>query len=164
MLQINTFVCSIGYSDIGDQWIECEYCHAYMWYQERINKYKHSAIPKYQLCCGRGKIQLPLLDEPPAVLQHLLFDNDSLESKNFQQHIRVYNMMFAFTSPGLKLDYAINRGKGPPTIRIQGQSCHRIGSLLPMPGRSPTFAQLYIYDTENEIQNRIQGFRYVYIY
>ncbi|KAF1866312.1 hypothetical protein Lal_00024317 [Lupinus albus] len=42
-----------------------------------------------------------------------------------------------------------------PSFRIQGQTCHLIGSLLSMLGIAPKFAQLYIYDTENEIQNRL---------
>ncbi|KAG4946474.1 hypothetical protein JHK87_042481 [Glycine soja] len=70
-----------------------------------------------------------------------------------------YNMMFAFTSPRAKLDRSINNGAGPPTIRIQGQSCHRIGNLLSLPGHAPKFAQLYIYDTKNEIHNWIQSIR-----
>ncbi|KAI5430375.1 hypothetical protein KIW84_034817 [Lathyrus oleraceus] len=32
-------------------------------------------------------------------------------------------------------------------------------SMLPMPGQNPRFAQLYVYDTENEIENRMHGFR-----
>jgi len=69
-------------------------------------------------------------------------------------------MMFAFTSPGAKIDNKYNNGGGPPNLRIQGQSCHRIGSLLPPIGQQPKFAQLYIYDTENEIHNIIQSLRY----
>jgi len=68
--------------------------------------------------------------------------------------------MFAFTSPGAKIDNKYNNGGGPPNLRIQGQSCHRIGSLLPPIGQQPKFAQLYIYDTENEIHNIIQSLRY----
>ncbi|CAK8573636.1 unnamed protein product [Lathyrus sativus] len=68
-------------------------------------------------------------------------------------------MMFAFTSPGAKLDNRFNNGFGPPTIRIQGQACHRIGNLLPPEGHPPKFAQLYIYDTENEVTNRMDGLR-----
>ena len=45
--------------------------------------------------------------------------------------------MFAFNSAGIKLDKSINDSRGPPTIRIQGQPCHKIGSLLPMPGKEP---------------------------
>ncbi|OIT35849.1 putative udp-n-acetylglucosamine--peptide n-acetylglucosaminyltransferase sec [Nicotiana attenuata] len=33
----------------------------------------------------------------------------------------------------------------------------KIGSLLPPEGSSPKFAQLYIYDTENEVKNRIHA-------
>ncbi|KAF1895934.1 hypothetical protein Lal_00033939 [Lupinus albus] len=68
-------------------------------------------------------------------------------------------MMFAFTSLGAKIDKSINNGGGPPTIRIQGQPCHRIGSMLPMPRQFPKFSQLYIYDTKHEIENRMNGIR-----
>jgi DNA-directed RNA polymerase subunit RPC12/RpoP len=148
---------------VGDPLIECEYCGAKMWYQERMGKTRHSVNPKYQLCCGNGKVQLPLLKSPPPFLQHLLFDRDSSVSKKFQQNIRAYNMMFAFTSSGAKLDKKFNNSRGPPTIRMHGQSCHKIGSLLPMPGQSPKFAQLYIYDTKNEIQNRLHWLRYAHM-
>jgi len=68
-------------------------------------------------------------------------------------------MMFAFTSLGAKLDNSFNNGKGPPNLRIQGQSCHKIGSLLRLPGQLPKFAQLYINDTKNEIHNRMKFLR-----
>uniref|UniRef100_A0A0R0F7N8 Helitron helicase-like domain-containing protein n=1 Tax=Glycine max TaxID=3847 RepID=A0A0R0F7N8_SOYBN len=71
--------------------------------------------------------------------------------------MRTYNMMFVFTSAGIKFDKSINHSRGLPTIRIQGQPCHRIGSMLPMPGKEPKFAQVYIFDTENEVQNRINA-------
>lgn len=111
--------------------IECRYCKTMMWYQERMDKHRHAANPKYYLCCGNGKVELPMLKHPPKVLSHLLFNRNAKDSKNFQSQIRTYNMMFAFTSPKAKLDNRFNNGRGPPTIRIQGQSCHRIGSLLP---------------------------------
>ena len=38
---------------------------------------------------------------------------------------------------------------------VYGQVYHFIGSLLPIKGQAPKFAQLYIYDTENEIENRL---------
>ncbi|CAJ2632102.1 unnamed protein product [Trifolium pratense] len=59
----------------------------------------------------------------------------------------------------MKLDDKKRIGRGPPTLRIQGQVCHRIGSMLPVEGQPPKFAQLYIYDTENEIKNRMHIFR-----
>ncbi|KAL5124303.1 Replication protein A DNA-binding subunit B [Glycine soja] len=120
-----------------------------------INSSNVDINPRFSLCCGDDKVELPLLQNPPQYLQQLLFHDDTIDSKNYQHNLRAYNMMFAFTSAGIKQDKTINNSRGPPTIRIQGQPCHRIGSLLPMPGKKPKFAQLYIFDTENEVQNRI---------
>ena len=139
--------------------MQCRHCNANMWYNERISKHKNSSSPRFNLCCGDGKVELPLLQNPLNHLQQLLFDHNVADSKNYQQHIRTYNMMFAFTATGIKLDKSINDSRGPPTIRIQGQPCHRIGNLLPMPGKKPKFAQLYIFDTDNEVQNRINVIR-----
>ncbi|KAI5418194.1 hypothetical protein KIW84_042722 [Lathyrus oleraceus] len=102
-------ITSGGYYDIGDPVIECQYCGANMWYSERKNKCRHASNSKFSMCCGSGKVQLPLLKPAPKVLQHLLFDNESCESKNFQQQIRMYNVMFAFTSPGAKVDNRFNK-------------------------------------------------------
>ncbi|XP_058726301.1 uncharacterized protein LOC131597634 [Vicia villosa] len=145
--------------DIGDPVFECPKCGANMWYLERKTKCRQTLSPKFTMCCGDGKVQIPLLREPPPVLQKLLFDQTNPESKLFQQQIRLFNMMFAFTSPGAKMDNRFNNGRGPPNYRIQGQSCHRIGSMLPLPGQNPRFAQLYIYDTEHEIQHRVNEFK-----
>jgi hypothetical protein len=149
-----TFVC---YSDIGDPLFECQSCQAQMWYHERRQKARHSANPRFQLCCSNGKVQLPLLKDPPMCLQQLLFDSSSTQSQNYQQNIRMYNAMFSFTSPGMKFDKKVMGGRGPPTLRLQGQPCHRMGSMLPQPGEAPRFAQLYIYDTDNEVANRIHS-------
>lgn len=67
--------------------------------------------------------------------------------------------MFAFTSIGGKVVSSVNDGGGPPQFILSGQNYHRIGSLLPPEGKTPKFAQLYIYDTHNELQNRMQHFR-----
>lgn len=60
------------------------------------------------------------LPQPPPLLQHLMFDHSATESKKIQDNIRLYNSMFAFSSPGFKVDKGIKAGIGPPTIRIQG--------------------------------------------
>ncbi|XP_019158563.1 PREDICTED: uncharacterized protein LOC109155333 [Ipomoea nil] len=54
-----------------------------------------------------------------------------------------------------KIDRTVNNGSAPPTFRLHGQNFHLMGSLLPQSGERPKFAQLYIYDTQNEITNRI---------
>jgi len=42
----------------------------------------------------------------------------------------MYNLLFAFTSLGGKVDRSINNGTGPYVIRLNGQNYHRIGSFL----------------------------------
>lgn len=58
---------------------------------------------------------------------------------------------------GANIDRSINDGRGPPVFKINGQIHHRIGSLLPPDGNPPKFIQLYIYDTSNEVRNRLHA-------
>ena len=104
---------------------------------------------------GGGRVQLPLLREPPPYLKYLLGKESGQLGINFRKNIRAYNSMFAFTSMGGRVDGSINNSKGPYIFRMCGQNYHRIGSLLPEIGKRPQFAQLYRYDTENEINNRM---------
>jgi hypothetical protein len=111
----------------------------------------------YSNCCKYGKIRIPPFKDPPQFLARLLdYKGDSL-SKHFLQKIRQYNSMFAFTSMGGNIDRKINQGEGPYVFRINGQIHHRIGSLLPKPNQVPKFAEPYIFDTKNEIENRIRA-------
>jgi len=104
-----------------------------------------------------GEVQLPLLKKPPATLQELLNPTGDQRLTNFKAQIRSYNAMFAMTSMGGKVDHRINDGRGPYIFKLNGQNHHRIGTLLPADGLSPNFAQLYFYDTENEVSNRINA-------
>ncbi|PWA78772.1 helitron helicase-like domain-containing protein [Artemisia annua] len=83
---------------------------------------------KYHLCCGGDK------------------------------HIRVYNQMFAMTSFGMNIDNTVNQGRGPYVFKVSGQVYHQIGSLCPTGDDKPYILQLYIYDTQNEVQNRMCHF------
>ena len=115
------------------------------------------------MCCQKGKVQLPLLQQPPPLLQNLLNaynDRSTIvfsKYKNIQQYV-------SFTSIGGKIDTSMNNGSTPPQFILNGQNYHRIGSLLPQDGSKPKFAQLYIYDTENEIKNKMNHFRLAHIY
>jgi len=101
---------------------------------------------------------LPFQRDPPQFLAGLLDPHGDVLSKYFIKSIRSYNSMFAFTSLGAKIDTGINKEPGPYVFKINGQVHHRIGSLLPDEGKPPVYAQLYIFDTENEIQNRMSIF------
>jgi hypothetical protein len=135
---------------------KCERCGAIFWYEERT-KGKGKSTPTFGLCCQQGKVDLPPIREPPAYLMKLLRRGRAKRSKNYMQNIRLYNSMFAFTSMGGKVDKKINNGNGPYVFRMSGQNYHKIGTLLPEGVDKPRWAQLYIYDTENEVKNRIMA-------
>ncbi|CAF1905864.1 unnamed protein product [Brassica napus] len=116
-----------AYKDDGDLTFKCPKCQALFWYNERVSKSRHASIPVFTMCCMRGKIKLPLLQEPPEFLQDLLTKDDAI----------------------------INMGKGPKVFKLHGENFHLIGSMKPKPTESAKFSQLYIHDTENEVQNRI---------
>ncbi|KAF7821900.1 uncharacterized protein G2W53_027355 [Senna tora] len=143
------------YWDIGLPTYECQFCGAMFWYEERLNRSRATKNPKFSLCCMQGKVKLPPVKKPPTFLENLFTNKDS-RSSHFMKEIRNYNM-FAFTSMGGKIDHSINQGKRPYVFRIQGQNMHMLGSLLPPNGERPKFSQLYIYDTENEVSNRVKN-------
>ncbi|KAL4619659.1 hypothetical protein ACB092_06G096000 [Castanea dentata] len=58
---------------------------------------------------------------------------------------------------GGNVDRSVNNGSGPYVFRVNGQTHHRIESLLPVHGQKPKYAQLYIYETDNEVKNRIDA-------
>jgi len=130
----------------------------YFGIMNRIGKtQKKNKEVMYSNCCKYGQIRLPPFKEPPQFLSKLLNSKEELLSKHFLEKIRQYNSLFAFTSMGGNIDKNINNGEGPYVFRINGQIHHRIGSLLPKEENIPKFAELYIFDTKNEIQNRIQA-------
>ena len=108
-----------------------------MWLEEKIRDSPISR-PKFNMCCHGGKVMLPLLPTTPEFLH-----NQLLETR-FKVKIRTYNSMLSFTSMGGKIDHTVLDGRGPYVFQISGSNFHRIGSLLPIPGDMPKFAQLYI--------------------
>ena len=90
---------------------------------------------------------------------HKLLNGEDPRKKHFLDNIRNYNSMFSFTSIGGKIDSSMNNGCAPSQFILSGQNYHRIGSLLPESGSNPKFAQLYIYDTENELINKMSHFQ-----
>jgi hypothetical protein len=65
----------------------------------------------------------------------------------------MYNSVLAFISLSAKVDELVIGGPGPYSFRIQGELYHKIGSLSPIEGQQPQFAQLYIHDTKREHKN-----------
>ncbi|RGB32558.1 hypothetical protein C1646_626032, partial [Rhizophagus diaphanus] len=123
-----------------------------MWLDERINK--SVKLPVFNTCCIKGKVILPFLQELPSPLNTLLTETNS-RSCTFRQNIKMYNSALSFTSIEAKIDQQITGTSGIYTFHIHGEMYHRIGSLLPNSETQPQFAQIYIYDTDHEIQNRL---------
>ena len=144
---------SPAYEDLGDCNERCPYCNAAFWYGERLKGHDYGVRqPTYHLCCGGGRVYMEPEEEPPEYIKHLLQQNA------FMENIRAYNQMFAMTSFGATVDEAINNGRGPYVFKISGQIYHKIGSFLPTGNADPKFLQLYIYDTHNEVHNRLSHF------
>jgi hypothetical protein len=130
-----------------------------IWNNEQVKKDPGNMAIKVPMCCKKGKITLPYMQEPPTLLRSL-FNGIHPKSSHFLTNVRSYNNLFSFTSLGGRVDTGKDKGGGPPHFVISGQNYHRIGSLIPNNNQPPKFAQLYIYDTQNEVSNRLSHFRY----
>ncbi|OMO49584.1 DNA helicase PIF1, ATP-dependent [Corchorus capsularis] len=143
-------------STFGGPTYKCPHCSAYMWYGERNQISKKTSKPKFMLCCWQGTVKLPPMRPTPPLLNDLLTQSGQ-RGRLFRENIRVYNCLFQFTSLGAKVDNDVNKRPGPYVFLLNGLTYHRIGSLLPVDGSSPKFAQLYVYDSDKEIDQRIQA-------
>lgn len=119
----------------------CIYCHALKFKKETPG-----------MCCSNGKVDLPLLVDPPEPLRTLVSGTTPL-SKHFLDNIRMYNSCFQMTSFGASK--IVDDVGFMPTFKIQGQIYHLIGSLLPLPNEDSKFLQVYFLgDKEQETNQR----------
>nr|GEX90409.1 reverse transcriptase domain-containing protein [Tanacetum cinerariifolium] len=144
------------YANSRDATYTCAHCQAKYWYDERMVRRSSITNLRFLTCCSEGKVVLPLLFHPPPLLTQLMDYNGGERSKLFWKNLKLLNSMFSFTLTGANINREINDGRGPYAFQINGHNHHRIGTLLPTHtnGR-PRFAQLYIYDTEHEVDNRL---------
>lgn len=124
----------------------CPHCNAKRFYAEPPN-----------FCCGSGTIKLANTEMPSQLMK--LYTANTQEATEFRQCIRSYNNMFAFTSIGVNQEKDSNRrDKGIYTFRAQGQIYHYLHKLIPDQDkgeRKGKNVQLYFYDTDHEIANRM---------
>ncbi|XP_071738903.1 uncharacterized protein [Rutidosis leptorrhynchoides] len=140
------------YRDYGDSTYVCSHCGALFWHDERIKKTFKDKKVHYHCCCKNGRVRLPAYEEPPGALKELL------ETRGFMDNVRAYNQMFSMTSFGARIDETINDSRSPYVFKVSEQIYHWIGSLGPQPGTRPRFLQLYIYETDTGVENRISHF------
>ncbi|PWA50520.1 DNA helicase [Artemisia annua] len=140
------------YINIGDCEYACQYCKAAFWYGERLKTGSRWQPVKYNKCCAGGQVYLQKELEPPMFFKQIFKD------KHFLDNIRAYNQMFSMTSFGTEIDDSINDDRGPYVLKISGEIHHWIGTICPTNRNEPKFMQLYIYDTQNEVANRMKPF------
>lgn len=120
----------------------CPFCGSKIFFHETL-----------EICCKNGKITIQRPTTPQRILD-LYIDQTELGT-HFRSNIRSYNNAFAFPSMGANIDQNLaNATNGVYSYRVQGSVYHSIGSSLLMDGMRPRYLQLYIYDTDHEIENR----------
>jgi hypothetical protein len=108
-----------------------------MWEQERTNS--ASNLPgAFSMCCGGGKVILPLLQAPPPLLARLSNGQDR-RSQHFFNNSRRYNCMLQMASH--KLNRVIYGGV--QQFKVSGQLHQYVGSITPA---HPVYIQQYITD------------------
>jgi len=75
-------------------------------------------------------------------------------SREFCNNIQQYNAAFAMTSVGVKIDNSVTRQSGLYCFKIQGELHHLTGALLSYGNHPPTYAQIYILDTVEQLNVR----------
>ena len=135
---------------LGSMNIVCSKCDALHFESEKLTS-STRRDKKFGLCCLQGKVTLPNLSDPPHQLLHLL---KHVDNTSFRERIRQYNAAFAFTSVGVKFDESITRSSGPYAFKIHGALYHRTGALVPEEGANASYAQLYILDPEEALNQR----------
>jgi len=125
----------------------CPHCQA------QLFPFELKANGTSSMCCKGGKVTLPMLNPLPPELEELY------RSRSFRDQPRAYNSAFAFASIGVKADNENElRGRGPSCLRLQGAICHRIGSILPAPGKPAQYSQIYVLDPDEASRRRADIF------
>jgi hypothetical protein len=113
----------------------CPHCQARFWKTENI------------ACCNAGSIYFETDIEICAELVSLM------SNSHFMSHIRQYNMAVAMASVG----HTNSTMPGICSFILSGKPYHRISSSVhPIPGNDHKFAQIYLLDTADATNYRMQ--------
>lgn len=103
----------------------CQFCGALTWQGEKVS------------CCASGSIVLPCTPELPAEFSQIV------QSHHVLQNIRAYNSALSLASVGHK-----SVGLPDGMFVLGGKAFHRMGSMLPDPQGSHSFAQIFLLDVD----------------
>ncbi|XP_021732988.1 uncharacterized protein LOC110699780 [Chenopodium quinoa] len=120
----------------------CLYCNAKKFMYETSSS-----------CCCGGQVVVAANQFPDKLCR--LYLSEEEDAKHFKQYSRMSNNLFAYSSIRGKTESTTF--KGIYLFKMHGQVYHSVPDLLPNDG-SPKFLQLYFYDGQHEVQNRVNCF------
>lgn len=91
-----------------------------------------------------------------SLMSSLLYSHQIVKRHLISKHMLEHIInTFTFTSFSVKCEKDLcKRNKGIYTFKVQGQFYHYVNDLLPPDGHS-SYLQLYFYDANHEVENRI---------
>ena len=131
----------------------CAGCGAFMFPWETSKSTSSGKV--FSACCHYGSIQLVPFKDPPPALQEL-FSRTSPQSRQFLDNIRQYNGLVSMASKNITGKLIGFTGHGPQPFKMSGQMYHLTpSSIFPDEGKKPKFSQMFVFDQENELNNRL---------
>jgi hypothetical protein len=127
----------------------CQACNALHFEGERTLPNKQF----FSSCCSKGKVKLPPLSPVPEYIKYLLTTNDPC-GKIYRENIIHYNASMAIASRTCKL--IPSPPYGHYSMTIHGQAYYNMGSLRCEEGRDSSYAQLYILDAKQALEQRMR--------
>ena len=131
---------------LSDMSNRCPHCAARYFQEECTTQHV------FTKCCFQGKVNLPPIQLPSHNIVQL-FSGDTANSRHFLDNIRHYNAVMAMASWNATLTE--HAGRGPQVVTIHGQAYHLTAAQEAPQGQPPQYAQLYILDTIEAMQQRI---------
>lgn len=143
---LNFFPRNFRFHNLGPMDKICIYCNARHFEMEITGGDEN----KFTLCCHKGKVQLDPLSQNlffNSFYDNLSSSNPSVrgQAKNYFEQIRKYNAAFAMISSECKFDSRVMHGVYH--FKIHDTFYHRAFPMAAQ-GDSPSYAQLYFYDTD----------------
>ena len=102
-------------------------------------------------------VKLHAFKDPPPKLRSLLESYDET-SAEFRQNLRAYNNMVSMASKAITGKMTEFK-KWPRPFKMSGSMYHLTPHIFPEKDQKPKFSQIYVYDVEHELSNRLEHIR-----
>ena len=137
--------------DLGPMNIECTSCGALHWEAERTGK-----STNFSMCCEKGKVSLPPLQDPPEDLAAMFKDKNDPMHEEIIKNVILYNANFS-TASAVADTVVFRGGHGPPVYKIHGVMIRRMSCLETAAGKRPSHGQYFMLDADTAHNERINN-------